>query len=82
MKDANQVVVELPPLSPPGRHQVTLRHDDGDVLVSADGTASANHGKLELRISWNLTPLTSGTYRLGLKGEQDSVPYLYPIQLR
>jgi hypothetical protein len=82
MKDANQVVVELPPLSPPGRYQVTLRHDDGDVLVSADGTASANHGKLELRISWNLTPLTSGTYRLGLKGEQDSVPYLYPIQLR
>jgi hypothetical protein len=82
MKDANQLVVELPPLSPPGRYQVTLRYDDGDVLVSADGTASANDGKLELRVSWNLTSLPSGAYRLGLKGEQDSAPYLYPIQLR
>jgi hypothetical protein len=82
MKDANQLVVELPPLSPPGRYQVTLRHNDGDVLVSADGTASANDGKLELRIRWNLAKLPSGTYRLGLKGEQDSAPYLYPIQLR
>jgi hypothetical protein len=82
MKDANQLVVELPPLSPPGRYQVTLRHNDGDVLVSADGTASANDGKLELRISWDLAALPSGTYRLGLKGEQDSAAYLYPIQLR
>jgi hypothetical protein len=82
MKDANQLVVELPPLSPPGRYQVTLRHNDGDVLVSADGTASANDGKLELRVRWNLTSLPSGVYRLGLKGEQDSAPYLYPIQLR
>ena len=81
MKDANQVV-ELPPLSPPGRYQVTLRHTDGDVLVSADGTASANDGRLELRIHWNLAKLPSGTYRLSLKGEQDSAPYLYPIQLR
>jgi hypothetical protein len=82
IKDANQLVVELPPLSPPGRYQVTLRHDDGDVLVSADGTASTNDGKVELRVSWNLAKLPSGTYRLGLKGEQDSAPYLYPIQLR
>jgi hypothetical protein len=82
MKDATQLVIELPPLSPPGRYQVTLRHDDGDVLVSADGTASANDGKVELRVSWNLAALPSGTYRLGLKGEQDSAPYLYPIQLR
>jgi hypothetical protein len=82
MKDANQLVIELPPLSPPGRYQVTLRHDDGDVLVSADGIASANDGRPELRISWNLAKLPSGTYRLGLKGEQDSAPYLYPIQLR
>jgi len=49
MKDANQLVVELPPLSPPGRYQVTLRHNDGDVLVSADGIASANwSARLEL----------------------------------
>jgi hypothetical protein len=82
MKDANQLVVELPPLSPPGRYQVTLRHNDGDVLVSADGTASANDGTLELWINWNLAKLPSGTYRLGLRGEQDSAPYLYPIQLR
>ena len=82
MKDANQLVVELPPLSPPGRYQVTLRHDEGDVLVSADGTANTNDGKVELRVSWNLAKLPSGTYRLGLKGEQDSAPYLYPIQLR
>jgi hypothetical protein len=82
MKDVNQLVVELPPLSPPGRYQVTLRHDDGDVLVSADGTASANDGKVELHVSWNLAALPSGTYRLGLKEEQDSAPYLYPIQLR
>ena len=82
MKDVNQLVVELPPLSSPGRYQVTLRHDDGDVLVSADGTASANDGNVELRVSWNLAALPSGTYRLGLKGEQDSAPYLYPIQLR
>jgi hypothetical protein len=82
MKDASQLVVELPPLSPPGRYQVTLRNDDGDVLVSADGTASANDGKVELRVNWNLAALPSGTYRLGLKGGQDSAPYLYPIQLR
>jgi hypothetical protein len=82
MKDANQLVVELPPLSPPGPYRVTLRHDDGDVLVSADGTASANDGRPELRISWNLAKLPSGTYRLGLKGAQDSAAYLYPIQLR
>jgi hypothetical protein len=82
MKDVNQLVVELPSLSPPGRYQVTLRHDDGDVLASANGTASANDGKVELRVSWNLAALPSGTYRLGLKGEQDSAPYLYPIQLR
>jgi hypothetical protein len=82
MKDANQLVVELPPLSPPGRYQVTLRHNDGDVLVSADGIASVNDGRPELRISWNLARLSSGTYRLGLRGEQDSAPYLYPIQLR
>jgi len=65
-KDANQLVVELPPLSPPGRYQVTLRHDDGYVLVSADGTASTNDGKVELRVSWNLTSLPSGAYSLGL----------------
>ena len=82
MKDVNQLVVELPPLSSPGRYQVTLRHDDGDVLVSADGTASANDGNVQLRVSWKLAALPSGTYRLGLKGEQDSAPYLYPIQLR
>jgi hypothetical protein len=82
MKDVNQLVVELPPLSPPGRYQVTLRHNDGDVLVSADGTAGANDGKVELRVRWNLAALPSGTYRLGLKGEQDSAAYLYPIQLR
>jgi hypothetical protein len=82
MKDANQLVIELPPLSPPGPYRVTLRHDDGDVLVSADGIASANDGRPELRISWNLATFPSGTYRLGLKGAQDSAPYLYPIQLR
>jgi hypothetical protein len=82
MKDANQLVVELPPLSPPGPYRVTLRHDDGDVLVSADGTASTNDGKVELHVSWNLAALPSGTYRLGLKGTQDSAAYLYPIQLR
>jgi hypothetical protein len=64
------LVVELPPLSPPGPYQVTLRHDDGDVLVSADGTASANDGRLELWINWNLAKLLSGTYRLGLKGSR------------
>jgi len=83
MKDANQLVVELPPLSPPGRYQVTLRRNDGDVLVSSYGIARANDdGMVELRVSWNLAALPSGTYRLGLRGEQDSAPYSYPIQLR
>jgi hypothetical protein len=82
MKDAGHLVVELPPLSPPGQYQVTLQHDDGDVLVSAEGTASTNDGKVELRVSWNLAALPPGTYRLGLKGTQDSAAYLYPVQLR
>lgn len=82
MKDAGLLIVELPPLSPAGAYEITLRHDDSDPIVSARGVAATRDGKVELRVSLNLTALPSGTYKLGLKGEQDSAPYLYPIELR
>ncbi len=81
MKEAGLVIVELPPLSPQGRYEVTLQQNDGKTLVSATGTANTQDGKLELRLSWSLAALPSGTYRLSLKSEQDSAPYFYPVQL-
>jgi hypothetical protein len=82
MKDVGLLIVELPPLSPAGTYQVTLQRDDGEPVVSGQGTAATKDGKIELRVRLNLMTLPAGTYRLGLKGEQDSAPYLYPIELR
>jgi hypothetical protein len=82
MKDIGLLIVELPPLSPPGAYEVTLQNDHGKPVVSAQGTAAGKDGKMELRVRWKPATLASGAYRLGLKGEQDSAPYFYPIELR
>ena len=82
MRDVDQLVLELPPLSPAGRYEVTLQTDHGDTALSSAGTAQLSDGRVELPVFLNLTAVRPGTYSLNIQAEQDSAPYSYSVQLR
>jgi len=81
-KDVEELILELPPLSPEGRYRVTLQSENGEPTVSGAGIAKMQNGKTELPVMMNLSGLPSGNYRLAIQGEHDSAPYYYPVVLR
>ena len=74
-KDVEELILELPALSPEGRYQVSLRSEDGNARISAAGIAKMQNGKTELPVTMNLSGLSSGDYKLAIQGEHDSAPY-------
>jgi hypothetical protein len=81
-KDAGELILELPPLSPEGRYRVTLQSEDGEATATGAGIAKTQNGKTELPVMMNLRGLPSGNYKLAVQGEHDSAPYYYPVVLR
>jgi hypothetical protein len=81
-KDVEELILELPPLSPEGRYRVTLQSENGEATVSRVGIAKMKDGKAELPVMLNLSGLSSGNYKLAIQGEHDSAPYYYPVVLR
>lgn len=81
-KDVGELILELPPLSPEGRYQVTLQSEDGNARISETGIAKMQNAKTELPVMMNLSKLPSGNYKLAIQGDHDSAPYYYPVILR
>ena len=81
-KDAGELILELPPLSPEGRYRVTLQSENGRSMASGAGIAKTQNGKTELPVMMNLSGLPSGDYKLAIQGEHDSASYYYHVVLR
>jgi len=81
-KDVEELILELPPLSPEGSYRVTLQSENGEATVSGAGIAKTQNGKTELPVVMNLGGLPSGSYKLAIQADHDSAPYYYPVVLR
>jgi hypothetical protein len=81
-KDVEELILELPPLSPEGRYRVTLQSETVRRRFQEQVSPKRRTAKTELPVMMNLSGLSSGDYKLAIQGERDSAPYYYPVVLR